>query len=85
MENKAKEMELPSIEQQGELPEKPLDVETWTYQNINSVFHNPTGLELSEQEKIELAKKQKVIVHDNTRLTKTPWKSDKQIEALRFY
>jgi len=83
LENKALQMELPSIEQQGELPKKPLDVETWTYQNINSVFHNPDSLELTEEEKISLAKKQKEIVHDNTRVTKTPWKTEKQMEALR--
>ena len=29
------------------------------------------------------AKKQKIIVHDNTRVTKTPWKTEKQMEALR--
>jgi hypothetical protein len=54
-------------------------VETWTYQNINSVFHNPDTLELSHEEKMELAKKQKIIKHDNTRLTKLPWKTDKQV------
>jgi hypothetical protein len=56
-------------------------VETWTYQNINSVFHNPDTLELSHEEKMELAKKQKIIKHDNTRLTKLPWKTDKQVRA----
>ncbi len=54
-------------------------METWTYQNINSVFHNPDTLELSHEEKMELAKKQKIIKHDNTRLTKLPWKTDKQV------
>jgi hypothetical protein len=28
---------------------------------------------------MELAKKQKIIKHDNTRLTKLPWKTDKQV------
>ncbi|XP_023332279.1 protein DGCR14 homolog [Eurytemora carolleeae] len=83
LENKAKQMELPSIEQQAELPVKPDEVETWTFQNINSVFHNPDTLELSYEEKLDLAKKQKIIKHTNTRLSKTPWKTDKQMEALR--
>ena len=65
------------------LPIKQLDVDTWTYQNINSVFHNPEALELSEEEKIELAKKQKIIKHDNTRISKTPWKTEKQMEQLK--
>ena len=74
-------------------------MDTWTYQNINSVFHNPAGsvltistvrvifimcrLELTEKEKIEKAKKEKIILHGNTRLTRTPWKSDKQDDRIR--
>jgi len=83
LENKASQMELPSIEQQCDLPIKPLEVETWTYQNINSVFHNVDSLPLSHEEKMEAAKKTKQIIHDNTRVTKTPWKTEKQIEAMR--
>ena len=47
------------------------------------MFHNPDSLELTEEEKMTAAKKQKIIVHDNTRVTKTPWKTEKQMEALR--
>merc|ERR1719410_1234529 len=83
LEMKAHQMALPSIEQQAALPYKPDNVDTWTYQNINSVFHNPDGLELTEKEKIEKAKKEKIIHHTNTRITKTPWKSDKQVDKLR--
>lgn len=83
LEMKAHQMTLPSIEQQAELPVKQLDVDTWTYQNINSVFHNPQGLELTEKEKMELVKKQKIIKHDNTRLSKAPWKTEKQMEQLK--
>merc|ERR1719334_2602360 len=83
LEMKAQQMALPSIEEQAMLPIKQLDVDTWTYQNINTVFHNPEGLELSEKEKIELAKKQKIIKHDNTRISKTPWKTEKQMEQLK--
>jgi len=83
LEMKAQQMALPSIEHQAMLPIKQLDVDTWTYQNINSVFHYPEGLELSEEEKLELAKKQKIIKHDNTRISKTPWKTEKQMEQLK--
>merc|ERR1719347_140871 len=83
LEMKANQMALPSIEQQAALPYKPDNVDTWTYQNINSVFHNPDGLELTEKEKIEKAKKEKIILHSNTRLTRVPWKSDKQDDRIR--
>ena len=59
LEMKAQQMALPSMEQQAALPYKPGNVDTWTYQNINSVFHNPDGLELTEVEKIENAKNEK--------------------------
>ena len=83
LEMKAQQMALPSMEQQAALPYKPGNVDTWTYQNINSVFHNPDGLELTEAEKIEKAKKEKIIIHNNTRISKTPWKSDQQVDKLR--
>jgi len=83
LEMKAQQMALPSIEQQAEMPIKQLDVDTWTFQNINSVFHNPEALELSEEEKLDMAKKQKIIKHDNTRLSKAPWKTEKQMEQLK--
>ena len=35
----------------------------------------------SYEEKLDLAKKQKIIKHTNTRLSKTPWKTDKQVES----
>jgi len=83
LEMKNDQMALPSIEQQAELPVKKLNVDTWTYQNINSVFHNPDGLELSEQEKMDRAKKEKIIKHEHTRLAKMPWKTEKQMEQMR--
>ena len=38
---------------------------------------------MSEKEKIEKAKKEKIILHGNTRLSRTPWKSDKQEDKIR--
>merc|ERR1719232_2543509 len=78
LEMKAQQMALPSVEEQAAIQHRPDNVDTWTYQNINSVFHNPDGLELSDKEKIEKAKKEKIILHGNTRISKTPWKSDKE-------
>ena len=65
------------------MPYKPGNVDTWTYQSINSVFHNPEGMELTDKEKIEKAKKEKIIMHGNTRISKQPWKSEKQETKMR--
>lgn len=99
LERKAQVMALPGIEEQAALPwggpcptesgpgtvdrDKPLDIELWTYQNVNHIFHYPDSLELTEDQKTELAKKQKEIIHTNTRMEKMPWKSEKQMELLR--
>ena len=72
LEMKARKMALPSMEQQAALPYKP-----------GNSLHNPDGLEPTEAEKIEKAKKEKIIIHNNTRISKTPWKSDKQVDKLR--
>ena len=79
IENKSSELVLPSIEQQAEGADanaktsKPL--EGWTYKNVNSVFYHPDGAVFSDEEKIEMAKKEKLIVHDNTRFNSNPWKT----------
>jgi len=95
LERKAISMCLPSIEQQAALPwggpsssdsghdDKPMDIDQWTYQNINHVMHYPDSLELTEDQKTELAKKKKEIVLTNTRLEDLPWKTEKQMEAMR--
>ena len=66
------EMKAQQMEQQAALPYKP-----------GNSFHNPDGLEPTEAEKIEKAKNEKIIIHNNTRISKTPWKSDKQVDKLR--
>ena len=40
-------------------------------------------MELTEKEKIEKAKKEKIILHGNTRLARTPWKSESQEDKIR--
>ena len=45
--------------------------------------HFIDSLELTEKEKIEKAKKEKIILHGNTRLARTPWKSESQEEKIR--
>ncbi len=80
IENKSQQLALPSIEDQSKNARqevsKPLD--GWTYKNKNAVFYNPDGTALTDQEKVELAKKEKVIALENTRFKSNPWKADLQ-------
>ena len=66
------EMKAQQMEQQAALPYKP-----------GNSFHNPDGLEPTEAEKIEKAKNEKIIIHNNNRISETPRKSDKQVDKLR--
>ena len=78
IEDKKTQLTLPSIEDQSatkseKRPEsKPLD--GWTYKNENAVFYHPRGAPLSDREKIEIAKKERVINRENTRFKSNPWK-----------
>ena len=78
IEDKRSQLALPSIEDQSidknqkKLDSKPLD--GWTYKNENAVFYVPSGAPLSDTEKIEIAKKERVINRENTRFKNNPWK-----------
>ncbi|KAM7348819.1 ess-2 splicing factor homolog [Cochliomyia hominivorax] len=64
---------LPSIEQQFDEPDPMRKIETWTYQNKNSIMYTPEGVELTEAEKIDMANRKQVIQHNATRLHVNPF------------
>ncbi|TMW39950.1 hypothetical protein DOY81_014969 [Sarcophaga bullata] len=68
-----KALTLPSIEQQFEEPDPMRKIETWTYQNKNSIMYTPDGVELTEAEKIDMANRKQVIQHSATRLHINPF------------
>jgi len=87
IEDKSKQLVLPSIEDQANQDRKELKgsraVDGWTYQNVNAVFYQPEGADLSAQELIERAKKERKICHENTRFSKNPWKTQLQASNLK--
>ena len=77
IEHKSAQLALPSIEDQFSSPKKALEskpLDGWTYKNENAVFYPPVGVPMSDLEKIEAAKKEKTIHHENTRFKSNPWK-----------
>ena len=81
IESKEAQLALPSPESQADQrPNKGSNkvVEGWTYKNVNAVFYNPDGAPLTDAEKVELAKKERKIILENTRFTANPWKKDVQ-------
>lgn len=60
---------LPSIEKQFEAPDPLRKIETWKYTNMNSIMYVPGGVELTEQERVQLAERKQSIQHNATRLS----------------
>ncbi|KAL5276271.1 DGCR14 family protein [Megaselia abdita] len=82
IEYQEKSMALPSLEKQFEAPDPMRKIDTWTYKNKNYIMYVPDGVELTDQEKMELANKRQQIKHSNTRLAKNPFavvKTDKTV------
>lgn len=75
-------MVLPSIEKQFKAIEgsKPLDM--WTYKNKNYVMYVPDGVELTKEEKLEMAKRKQEVVYSNTRLQHNPFDDRQSKETI---
>ncbi|EDV99757.1 splicing factor ESS-2 homolog [Drosophila grimshawi] len=71
MEQLQRALMLPSIEQQFEDPDPLRKIETWKYTNMNSIMYVPDGVELTEQERVQLAERKQSIQHNATRLPAT--------------
>ena len=88
IESKQAQLALPSPESQADQrPEKvssgSTSVDGWTYKNVNAVFYVPEGAPLTDGEKVELAKKERKVVLENTRFTANPWKSNVQSASVK--
>lgn len=73
---------LPSVEKQCELPEKRLDVDTWSYTNRNYIMYVPDGVSLTPEELVEMRAKSRDVVHSNTRLSGNPFNEQQNKEAI---
>ncbi|XP_063923443.1 splicing factor ESS-2 homolog [Zophobas morio] len=81
-EDRLSQLALPSVEQQAALPEKKLNVDTWSYKNKNYIMYIPDGVPLTQEQEIELNKKKQEVVHANTRLTINPFNENQSKEAI---
>ncbi|XP_011307461.1 protein DGCR14 homolog [Fopius arisanus] len=61
---------------------KPLSLDTWSYKNKNYIMYVPDGVELTPDEKVEMAKRKQEVVHDNTRLTVNPFNEKQNKETI---
>ncbi|XP_034942825.1 splicing factor ESS-2 homolog [Chelonus insularis] len=87
MEENSKSLELKNntlsiTNDKDKTSKKPLNLDTWSYKNKNYIMYIPDGVEITPEEKIELAKKKQEIVHVNTRLTVNPFNEKQNKETI---
>lgn len=75
-------LNLPSIEAQFESTERPNKLDMWTYKNKNYIMYIPEGVDFTQAEKIEMAKRKQEISHSNTRLTVNPFNDSQNKETI---
>lgn len=75
-------LQLPSIEQQlmlrgsEEEGNKMRTIETWKYENKNSIMYIPEGVELSAEEQRKMSVRRQIIQHHATRLNVNPFSTE---------
>ncbi|XP_046472494.1 splicing factor ESS-2 homolog [Neodiprion pinetum] len=62
--------------------EKPKELDGWSYTNKNYIMYVPDGVELTPEEKINLAKRKQEVIHDNTRLRMNPFNEQQNKETI---
>lgn len=76
---------LPPIETQFAIKrneERINKLDTWTYKNKNYIMYIPDGVDFTQAEKIEMAKKKQEIYHNNTRLITNPFNEKQDKETI---
>lgn len=61
---------------------RPFEIDTWSYKNKNYIMYIPDGVELTLEEKVEMAKKRQEVVHYNTRLKFNPFNEQQNKETI---
>lgn len=76
------QLALPSIQKQCELPEKKLNIDTWSYRNKNYIMYIPDGVEPTKEEIVEMNKKKQEVIYTNTRLRANPFNEEQSKETI---
>lgn len=76
------QLALPSIQKQCELPEKKLNIDTWSYKNKNYIMYIPDGVEPTKEEVIEMNRKKQEVIYTNTRLKANPFNEEQSKETI---
>lgn len=62
---------------------KPKQIDTWSYKDKNYIMYVPDGVDLTPEEKVEMAKRKQEIIHSNTRLKMNPFDENENKERIQ--
>uniref|UniRef100_A0A023F174 Putative nuclear protein es2 n=1 Tax=Triatoma infestans TaxID=30076 RepID=A0A023F174_TRIIF len=62
---------------------RPKQIDTWSYKDKNYIMYVPDGVDLTPEEKVEMAKRKQEIVHSNTRLKVNPFDEIENKERIQ--
>jgi len=81
------QLPLASMEEQAAIEGNPTKLKTLTYLPVNAVMYNVAGAELTAEEKIELASKNKVMNPTPTQLYENPFKdpASSSSQNMKFF
>ena len=71
-----------AIEDGSKTRRRPFVVDTWSYKNKNYIMYIPDGVELTSEEKIEMAKNKQEVIHSSTRLKVNPFNDQQNKETI---
>lgn len=61
---------------------KPNRLDSWSYRNKNYIMYVPDGVELTPDERIDLAKRKQAVVYENTRLRTNPFNEQQNKDTI---
>ncbi|KAG7199994.1 hypothetical protein KM043_014418 [Ampulex compressa] len=61
---------------------RPAMLDTWSYKNRNFIMYVPDGVELTPDERIDMAKRRQSVMHENTRLRTNPFNEQQNKETI---
>ncbi|KAK9500430.1 hypothetical protein O3M35_001696 [Rhynocoris fuscipes] len=82
-ENLEKTDKLALTSTESNVDKRPKELDTWSYKDKNYIMYVPDGVDLTPEEKVEMAKSKQEIVYSNTRLKVNPFDETENKERIQ--
>uniref|UniRef100_A0A0A9YSI1 Protein DGCR14 n=1 Tax=Lygus hesperus TaxID=30085 RepID=A0A0A9YSI1_LYGHE len=82
-ESRERRLALPGVEEQAQITQRPLNLDTWDYKDKNYVMYVPDGVTLTPEELVERAKCKQEISYGNTCFRSKPFDESENKERIQ--